>query len=454
MSLAQKQIKLSERARAEGYHKGTFQNPFSLDEILAKETGKMLPVSVLKELKKREKRLKQQTQHLIHALSETGIKSVIGYLDKVYLVTGHVERIEVLRNINFLPLVAQKNRRVYKNDLLAFLSSSPRREKYTHYAVITTGPRIGAFEGLGKEMSQVGDKIRRWAHGARRDFGIEVYCRIWEFPRDKDGTYHLHANVLYNTPFMSKKQREDWYTYCRKCFGAWWRDNGKIENINEIVKYPFKPESLADIHRDPAEVRWLYDELFNRRIFTAFGEFKQFRKVMKKSGKKINIVNGKVSYQYKERFVNKKDKSVEKEERRDAKDAENIILAITAPQFLTPFKEPVAIVKNLNMAPFGEKSMERLADLLHWKAKAQDAWVNNGAPSVDIAKNYQKSLETADNLEILKTKTTSGVYSSQKNDNCPDLFNMNTNIIEFKTDKSDKFTDPPPKPAGFLDIFD
>ena len=453
MSLAQKQIKLSERA--DGYHKGTFQNAFSLDEILERETGKFIPTEVLRELKKREKRLKQQTQHLIHALSEQGVKSVIGYLDKVYLVSGHVERVEVLRNINFLPLVAQKNRRIYIKELQAYLSSRLSIEKYTRYGVITNGERIQSFDNLGEQMSQFSRKISKWACEIRERFDIEVHCRVFEMPRNEDGTYHLHANILYQP--MQKLPEGMWDEFLKfthAYFGTVWEDHGKIRNINEIVKYPFKPENLQNLHKNPEEVKWLYDELFNRRIFTAMGDFKKFRKKIKDSGKKVVIIGGKVYYQKKERFTNRNDKSPEKEERRDKKDAENIILAITAPQFFTSYKEPVAVVKNLNMAPFGEKSMERLADLLHVQAKTKDYWVQNGAPSVEVALAQLKAIEIANNVEVLNTKKKTGLYSSQKNDNCPDLFDMNTNIVEFKTDKTEKFTDPPPKPSGFLDIFD
>lgn len=434
---------LSQRAFPRTPPKGSSSNPWTLEEIVEEDTGKGIDPTDWQKFKQRELMLKKQTEAFADTLEEFGIPARLNRdITAVGLVTGIQYELQQYRNINFLPTVAQKNRSQYQKELASYLQKHP----YTRYAVITDGVRIPAFGNLKTSMKIFSRKISKWANEVRRRYDIEVFCRVFEFPRSEDdGSYHLHANILYEPPKLSERDWNRFLQFTSRHFGTWWKDNGRIENLDEIVKYPFKPESLVGLGGD--ELVWLAGELFNRRIFTAMNGFAEFRRWLKSSDLKIIIRGGKPVMMRKECFISHDD-SVEQQEKRDPVDAENMLLAITPPQYLTPFKEPVALVQGLNWHAKGEKSVSRLADLLIWQTKARDAWHLNGAPDPAVARKYAEALEVADNVKPFKTKpsyifnnTTISVQEDQSSEG---------KIIHLKPDRE---PDPPPKPSGFLDIF-
>lgn len=434
---------LSERSFSRIAPKGSSSNPWTLEEIVEEDTGKGIDPQDWQKFKERELKLKQQTEAFADTLEEYGIPARLNRdITAVGLVTGIQYELQQYRNINFLPTVAQKNRSQYQKELAFFLQKHP----YTRYAVITDGIRIQSFGSLKKSMSLFSRKISKWSHEIRVRYNIEVFCRVFEFPRsEEDGSYHLHANILYEPPKLSDDEWNNFLQFTSDYFGTWWKDNGRIQNLDEIVKYPFKPESLDGCQGN--ELVWLASELFNRRIFTAMNSFAEFRRWLKDSGQKILIRSGKPTLMKKECFVCHDD-TTQQQEKRDPVDAENMLLAITPPQYLTPFKEPVALVQGLNWTPRGDKSMNRLADLLIWQTKARDAWHLNGAPDPAVARKYAEALAVANNVKPFKTRsnyivhnTTISVQEDQSSE---------CKIIHLKPELE---PDPPPKPSGFLDIF-
>jgi hypothetical protein len=424
--------------------KGSSAHPWTLEDIVQEDTGNGIDPQDWKKFKDREHKLKQQTEAFADTLEEFGIPARLNRdITAVGLVTGIEYELQQYRNINILPSVAQKNRSQYQKELAFFLEKHP----YTRYAVITDGFRVPAFGSLKKSMSKFSRKISKWAHEIRVRYDIEVFCRVFEFPRsEEDGSYHLHANILYQPPKLSSDEWQNFLEFTSRYFGTWWKDNGKIENLDEIVKYPFKPESLEGCAGE--ELVWLARELFNRRIFTAMNSFAEFRRWLKASDLKILVRKSKATMMKKETFVCHDD-NPKQEEKRDPFDAENMLLAITPPQYLTPFKEPVALVQGLNWTPKGDRSMDRLADLLIWQTKACDAWYANGAPDPAVARKYAEALAVANNVKPFKKGSSYIVHNTTISVQEQQASNSNIILIS-----SPKDPDPPPEPPGFLEIFD
>lgn len=436
------ELPLSQRAMARTPVKGSSPNPWTLEEIVEEDTGKGIDPQDWQTFKLRELKLKEQTEAFADILESFGVPARLNRdITAVGLVTGIQYELQQYRNINLLPLVAQKNRSQYQKELAFYLQKHP----YTRYMVITNGKRIPAFSSLKKSMQKFSRKISKWANEVKNRWDAQVFCRVLELPRNDDGTYHLHANILYELPRLKDDEWQKFLKFTNAYFKTKLKDNGVIRNLDEVVKYPFKPESLDGCAGE--ELVWLAQELFNTRIFTAMNGFAEFRRWLKDSDLKILIRGGKPSMMRKECFISH-EKTEEAEEKRDPVDAENMLLAITPPQYLTPYKEPVALVQGLNWHAKGEKSVSRLADLLIWQTKARDAWHLNGAPDPAVARKYAEALAVANNVKPFKTRsnyivhnTTISVQEDQSSEG---------KIIHLKPDRE---PDPPPKPGGFLDIF-
>lgn len=388
------------------------QHPLTLQELVDAETGRKMDTKSWFITKERRQKLTQQTNAMADALESEGIAARLdrGNLCFVGLVSGVVHEIEQFRNINFLPDVAQKNRSIYQKELEFFLSDKP----YTRYGVVTNGKRIEA-KHLRKSMKSFSRKISKWVHECREDWDMEVFCRVLEFPRGEDGTYHLHANLLYQpVRKLAKGEFSAWLLWTSHYFKTRWKDCGRIENLQEIVKYPFKPESL--VGAAPAELSELHHQLYKMRVFSAFGSFAEFRKGYKAAGLKPVKVRGEVEMMRKETFVSRRDDPNPGEDLRpasDPKDSENLVYAVTVPCFMSgPLKEPYALVKSFREFPSGEASQSRFADIMFWRMKALDAWEANGGPDPAVLRSFWEAQKHGSNVEPLTAKPSFKVHNT------------------------------------------
>ena len=392
---------------------GTWENPYSLEAMIRANTGKRIPDVEWTAEQLRRATLKEQTEDFCRKLEAEGIKTKTeNDITFLGLVSGVKKRQKArYRNINILPLVAQENRAKLKSELAYFLNTHP----HARYMVITNGQRIPAFDDLQGNMKRFSRKISRWAFEVRQMFGIELFVRTFEFPRNAAGTYHLHANIVFEPRHrLTKKRWREFKDFTDGYFKTIIKDAGEIKNINEIVKYVTKPESL--LGAEASELAWLVNETFNKRMFSAFGEFARFRRTLRESDKKIVPHEGSLTLMRKENFRSQNDDE-QSEEEPSNRDVSNQLLTIIPPcNMISPFKEPVAVIRNFKSHSVTNQVLDSYVDLMHpneptkftmMRDAAIEAWHQNGAPDPSTAIAFAKTLaETQDvnKVEFLSQK--------------------------------------------------
>ena len=434
------------------------QGAATFDEVCRANTGIFMQPAKWNEQRKRFEQLSAQTNDIADKLESVGIQARYedAGLTRISLVTKEVEQIEAFRNICFLPTMAQKNRRDQLNDLGYYLENVDGA--HWRYVVITFGERIPAHGDLSGAITRANQQMARWRERILKKLGIVVGFTGLEFPRDADGTYHLHANVLLKTPFFLDGGAE-FRELTHAHFGTWWREAGGIENLHELVKYPFKPNSLDGADGD--ELAWLFHSTFKRRITRIMGPISEFRKQRKEDG--LRVFKFKRKYRLREvgRILPRDNGFPEPiEELEDDLDSgggggENILIAKVAPNFADGFwAQPSVLVMNYNPQAnwmTNAKSHKRLETLWGWMSDALSDWDAAGAPDPRVAQQFAQAarqgvsgggkLRALWNSEAARAKAEgrgaeyivhNGTISSQEQD---------MSLI----DMHDRFTDPPPK---------
>jgi len=291
----------------------------------------------------------------------------------VGLVTGLVKLSErEYRHIHFLPSVAAALRAQLANALELYLSLYA---PYARYGVITTGQRCQVSE-VKHRVVQLDRKVSRWHHEICMPLGIDVHFRGVELPCDEAVTFHVHANVIFN-PTRHLRPRE-WRRFLRQTrafFGAHWKDNGKLEGVREAVKYVMKRDDvlrLAALH--PAVLVELYHQLRGLHLVQPLGGFRDWRHALADLNQKIVPIHehdGRklVAVQ----FPPPRPRDDTQANAGDRLPASNRILCICLPRALfSPWKEPVALVENLDIRNLGHDPMlmEHVRKAVHdWTAK-------------------------------------------------------------------------------------
>lgn len=227
-------------------------------------------------------------------------------------VTGVVECQRIYRACRFLPTVAARDRRPTVNGLKLFIGGH-KCSKYFRYVVMTSSEpvpfntdRQGNMRAAIQELNR---RISKWAHKAQKKYGVKVLYRSIEFTRATAGErdaeahargqasnlserygadtvlYHVHANVLYWPTRVMKEDGKTWDDFLRfthDATAAWWRDNGKVEKVEELVKYCSKPNDTLQSSAD--ELVWLYYATQLLKLCQPLGEFKVWMKALDKAG--------------------------------------------------------------------------------------------------------------------------------------------------------------------------
>jgi len=429
------------------------QATLTFEEVMRLNMGSfMTPRNWLKNCRDSE-RLHQQTEDLADALEAEGVaarrESGIVRIDDV---THQVTELPSYRNICFLPAVAKRNRRDQVDDLEYFLSKvDSGRGAYWRYITITFGQRIPAGGDLGGAITKANIKMARWRERVLKDLGVVVGFTGLEFPRDEeDESYHLHANVLVRTPYFFDGG-EAFRTETQAHFGTWWKDNGQIGNVAELVKYPFKPNSLKGA--DSSELKWLFDQTFGRRIIRLMGPVSEFRKERKESGKRVFRVKGDLRLRYVCRISAEENGLSEDGGDEGGGAGENIIVGREAPSFRNSmWATSGTLVYNYNPAPpeHRQGSRRRLETMLGYMADAKADYAASGAPDADIARQFRDALlsnEDESGLRALWNKA-GGSYIVHN-----DTISSQDNESEGGAEVVELFPepDPPPKQAKFLE---
>ena len=300
--------------------------------------------------------------------------------------------------------------------------------------------------------------VARWRERVLKKLGAVTGFVGWEYPRDpKTGTYHLHANVLLLTPFWADGGAE----FRRKTtahFGKmvergdnkperqnyWWRDNGRMQNVDELVKYPFKPNSLEGA--DDAELAWLFRETFGQRVTNILGPIQEWRRSRKERGLRVF----KMKNQLRLRFVceiSAEENAMQDREGDDGEGGgrgENVIVGREAPSFRNGlWATSGTLVWNYNSQP-AEKNLNsrrRLETMLGYMADAKADYAASGAPDTAIAMQMRDAVLAGENGEtnLRALWRSQGDEYIVHNDTISSHANDTDSVIE-----EWDFPDPPP----------
>lgn len=411
--------------------------PLSQQDLWALNTGWEQSPEEWRDRSQRQERLRDQTTRMADALEAEGIRTRLDQGDVVDLseVTGQVDRSEAFRSICFLPLIAQRERRQVLNRLRYFQKNDPRG-RHMRYAVITSGERIaihepvhfadGAYcpvtftggrrrvrvvEGMDGPYCPLGSpaapscpidwepwravpadgplrartkelhrRVSKWAFEAHRRFGIEVFCRVTEYPTDETFTVHPHANVIYApSKMLPAHQWRAFLSWSRSYLGAHWHDAGKLEKPDEVLKYPFKPEDVDEM--DGPCLAWLYRETTRLKMVQPMASFAELSRELDEADQKIAMVNRQGGARLERIRKSKREPADPEAEAAPDDRNENRVLCRTSPQFRhCPYAEPVTRVLNYTEDPQTATGRERLAEIRERQAEARAWWDANGAP--------------------------------------------------------------------------
>ncbi|WP_250946351.1 hypothetical protein [Ciceribacter sichuanensis] len=407
-------------------------------KVLRSNTGWMLDPVAWAKRASATRLLTEQTDRIASALTRAGVNVTRdGDVTLISAVTGIVETMASYRACRFLPTIAARDRRPMVNGLKLFMTGH-ENSRFFRYAVMTCAEPVPAFGDLRKTIQNLSRRITRWANYIKKSkekrgggYDVKVLFRGIEFTRataaerddaarargqtsnlaDRFGAdtvlYHVHANVIY---WPTRNIGAVWPDFLRdthRFMKAEWRDNGKVEKVEEIVKYCSKPNDTLAASDD--ELVWLYHQTQKLKICQPLGDFKVWMKTLEDRKEKVVSVhqgrgNGfleRVKKGKRERPVDEDDEAgdedaafegvdpPEKPEQKkrsetgEASPPANIVIGLSLPQWRhSPWAEPMIMVQHYDPLRLSE---EATCDIAAWKAKAREWWDDAFAPPPEEA---------------------------------------------------------------------
>lgn len=396
-------------------------------KVLRSNTGWMLDPVAWAKRASATRRLTEQTERIASALKRAGIDVTReGEVTMISAVTGIVETMASYRACRFLPTIAARDRRPMVNGLKLFMIGH-KNSRFFRYAVMTCAEPVPAFGDLRKAIQDLSRRITRWANYIKKPKGkggggydVKVLFRGIEFTRataEERGMtdryppeavlYHVHANVIF---WPTRNIGNEWPAFLRdthRFMKAEWRDSGKVEKVEEIVKYCSKPNDTLAASDD--ELVWLYHQTQKLKICQPLGDFKAWMKTLEERKEKVvsvhqgrgNGVLERVKKGKRERPVDEDEDEgaedpaaeggdiPEKPERRErsepgeASPPANIVIGLSLPQWRhSPWAEPMIMVQHYDPLRLSE---EAVCDISAWKEKAREWWDDAFAPPPEEA---------------------------------------------------------------------
>ncbi|HEU01529.1 MAG TPA: hypothetical protein ENH89_14555 [Aurantimonas coralicida] len=290
----------------------------------------------------------------------------------VGLVTGGIKPAEQpYRRIHFLPSVAAALRAELANALELHLATSGR---YARYAVMTTGQRCELDE-LRQRIIRLSRLVSRWHREICAPLGIVVAFRSIELPCDDAKTFHVHANVVYwPTHSIPKRPWRRFLRQTRAYFGAHWKDNGRLKEVREVVKYVMKGDQVAHLaDADPAALVALYHQLKGLHLVQPLGPFRTFRRRLDDAGLKVVAEYGP---RRRRLVVTRRPTLPHRDLPQGGLPPTNQVLGIDLPRAaFCNYREPVMRIGNLDA-----RTLWHDPQLLARAGEALADWTRNGAP--------------------------------------------------------------------------
>lgn len=385
--------------------------------------------------------LAEQSESMADALERMGIPARLDTdITAIGAVTGQVEALPAYRAIRFLPAVAARDRRPVLNGMKFFIQNHPRA-RYFRYSVITASEPVPCGGNLRGAIQRLSRRVSKWASEAR-DCDVEVLFRGIEFTRAtaasrdaeaarrmassfigpidapltrrfgaKTILYHVHANVL-TWPQRAMKD-PDWSDFLRMTWRAvkgHWQDNGRIEKVEELIKYCLKPADIEDAADE--EIVWLYQQTERLKLVQPMGPFAAFMadleearekvvRVRTKDGGRLQRVrkSSRLNHHAKDKpeGVNGDDPTkpapsvLDDDERAPGSDGSrrkptNVVLGVSLPQWRhSPWAEPMILVQRYVPDAMNEADLARLEEIQTEKGLARIDWDASRAPDPALA---------------------------------------------------------------------
>ncbi len=235
--------------------------------------------------------------------------------------TGSVKTIPPFRRCNWIPQTAQLKRNQLLNQLIFFVNGkSKQRGIAFRHICIHDGPRCQSLH-LGERWDAQNRRVRGWNRKIAEQFGAYFVFRsneaggpvqktrqkVWNaekgrrerrYIRDKDGnrqrcldeqgrqTWHPHTHaILMLTRWLGDDEFAQMIARMKHWFGAVEPDHGILKEPREACKYLVKCDELEALS-DVDFIKFCY-RTKGRRLVEALGPFRQFRRELRTSGKKV-----------------------------------------------------------------------------------------------------------------------------------------------------------------------
>lgn len=265
-------------------------------EICKAQTGRELPEDIKERQNEARALLLAQSYRIADALESQGIRAYgPSKLSLVGVLSGEVVELPDFRNIVFIPSVAQRKRHKMLKHLEFFMQEHP----FSRMWVFTSGDRV-PLEGVRERITWLHRRLSKLnAQPFFQALGVKIVFRsteLGEVRRDESdkATFHIHAHVIVH--LEKKLSKERWSELLRNV-RDWWKhhfsDAKCIQQAREACKYVVKPGDLDQL--TDAELAELHHELFRLHLVQCLGSFKDQRKDIEDTKRRLVRVPAPVS---------------------------------------------------------------------------------------------------------------------------------------------------------------
>lgn len=404
-------------------------------DVLKANTGWFIDPAKWAKRAEASERLHEQSESIADALERMGVSARLDAdITAIGAITGIAESLPAYRAIRFIPAVAARDRRPTLNAMKYFIAHHPNA-KFFRYSVMTAAEPVPFGGALRKSIQTLSRRLSKWAAQARAH-DVEILFRGIEFtrataaerdaesaarvpasfigPRDaalsrrlgaETVLYHVHANIL-SWPKRAMASSE-WTSFLQmtwRAVKAHWRDNGRVEKVEELVKYCLKPNDIATASDD--EIHWLYEQTGRLKLAQPMGPFATFMANLKEDGEKVVRVrhgnDGRLQRVRKSARLDHRDAGSDEDASEGGEGATpvseaagaastsnrptNLLLGVSLPQWRhTPWSEPLILVQRYDPKAAGAADRERLQDIDIEMRVAELHWTASGAPDRAIA---------------------------------------------------------------------
>lgn len=330
--------------------------------------------------------LKSQSEQIAKRLEGQGITAKTETQTAVIgICTGVIETVKSYRNTNIIPVMQSKNVHGISKHVKYFADNADKKQ--LRMLVISNGwVPLSEYREAHKKFTRMISKFA--AHERLKAHGVElVYYNIENTIKRGDNgepELNMHSHVLYKSTkrFGPKK----WLAFIKWCvmqFPKGYLHDGKIKNVQECVKYVFKPAEFNALS-DP-ELAELFHQTFGLKFFHPLGEIRAFRreleeaklKLVKVPPKGITEAAGEAETDWQWCIMEKAKAKTRDGSDESGEDVDNVLMAITnpSPKFSNQF-EPCLVVHNFDGDIEALIKQEGIQDIVD---KAREIWAARAA---------------------------------------------------------------------------